>query len=266
MKKLAELSNLHGRVALITGGGGHLGLAIAEALGELGAIIAVLDVIEAKCQARVMELERKGISAFSVLADLSDSTATRVAVRAAAAKHGRLDILVHAASLVGTDKVQGWAVAFEEQSETAWRMALQTGLDPAFVLVQEGLPFLEASGHGSIIFVSSIYGIVAPDLSLYEGTTMQTPAAYSAVKGALNQLTRHFAALLAPRVRVNTLTPGGIWRAQPETFVERYCRRTPMRRMGREEDIKGAAAFLASDLSAYVTGQNLVVDGGWTAW
>jgi len=266
MKSLAELANLKGRVALITGGAGHLGMAIAEALAEYGATVALLDLHEEKCRTRVAELEATGASAFSVVADLTDAAATRAAVREAAARHDRLDIVIHAASLVGTDRVQGWAVPFESQSLEAWQMAMRVGLDPAFTILQEARPHLEASGHGSVIFVSSIYGLVAPDSSLYEGTTMQTPSAYSAVKGALNQLTRHFAALLAPKIRVNALTPGGIWRGQSETFIERYERRTPMGRMGREEDFKGAAAFLASDLSAYVTGHNLVVDGGWTAW
>lgn len=266
MKTLAELSNLKGRVAMITGGAGYLGMAMAEALAENGATVCLLDLHEERCQTRVAELEAKGATAFYAVADLTDAEATRAAVRAAAAKHDRLDIVIHAASLVGTDNVKGWAVPFESQSLEAWQMAMRVGLDPAFTILQEARPHLEASGHGSVIFVSSIYGLVAPDSSLYEGTTMQTPSAYSAVKGALNQLTRHFAALLAPNIRVNALTPGGIWRGQSETFIERYNRRTPMGRMGREEDFKGAAAFLASDLSAYVTGHNLVVDGGWTAW
>jgi NAD(P)-dependent dehydrogenase (short-subunit alcohol dehydrogenase family) len=95
---------------------------------------------------------------------------------------------------------------------------------------------------------------------------MQHPAAYGASKAGLLQLTRYFASVLAPQVRVNALTPGGVWRDQPNAFHERYKERTPMARMAVEEDFKGAAAYLASDLSAYVTGQNLVVDGGWTAW
>lgn len=266
MRTLAQLADLTGRVALITGGAGHLGTAIASALAEQGAAIALVDFHEEKCRARAGGMQSAGARALPLIADLADPAATRAAVAATVEHYGRLDILIHAASLVGTDNLQGWAVPFPEQSLDAWQKALRVGLDPAFTLVQEARPHLEASGHGSVIFVSSIYGLVAPDSSLYEGTAMQTPAAYSAVKGALNQLTRHFATLLAPRIRVNALSPGGIWRGQSESFIQRYEARTPMRRMGREEDFKGAAAFLASDLSAYVTGHNLVVDGGWTAW
>ena len=105
-----------------------------------------------------------------------------------------------------------------------------------------------------------------PDFSLYEGTQMANPAAYGASKGGLDQLTRYLATALAPRVRVNTLSPGGIARQQPAVFAERYAARTPLGRMGTEEDVKGAIAFLASDASAYVTGQSVFVDGGWSAW
>ena len=122
------------------------------------------------------------------------------------------------------------------------------------------------SGHGSVIFFSSIYGLVGPDMRLYEDTDMASPAGYPASKGGLLQLARYLATVLAPRIRVNTISPGGVWRNQPEAFHQRYVYRTPLGRMATEEDLKGAVAYLASDLSAYVTGQNLGVDGGWTAW
>jgi NAD(P)-dependent dehydrogenase (short-subunit alcohol dehydrogenase family) len=107
---------------------------------------------------------------------------------------------------------------------------------------------------------------VGPDLSLYGDTNLGNPAAYAASKGGLLQLTRWLATVIAPAVRVNCLTVGGVWRNQPEDFHQRYLAKTPLRRMATEEDLKGAVAYLASDLSLYVTGQNLIVDGGWTAW
>jgi len=103
-------------------------------------------------------------------------------------------------------------------------------------------------------------------MSLYEGTKMANPAGYNASKGGLLQLTRYLATIMAPKIRVNAISPGGVWRNQPESFKRRYEKRTPLRRMACEEDMKGAVAYLAGDLSAYVTGHNLVVDGGWTAW
>ena len=128
-------------------------------------------------------------------------------------------------------------------------------------------PALKASGHGSIINVASIYGLVGPDWRLYEETTLGNPAAYAASKGGLLQLTRWLATTLAPDIRVNAITPGGVFRDTPEPFLSRYVARTPLAPDGRpNRTSKGAIAYLASDLSAYVTGQNLVVDGGWTAW
>jgi NAD(P)-dependent dehydrogenase (short-subunit alcohol dehydrogenase family) len=157
-------------------------------------------------------------------------------------------------------------VPFPDQTADAFDAALRVNLTSAFVLAQVAAGPLARSGHGSIVFLSSIYGSVAPDERLYEGTTMANPLGYGASKAGLEQLARSLATTLAPAVRVNTVSPGGVWRNQPTNFVERYESRTPLRRMATEEDLKGAIAYLASDLSAYVTGHNLIVDGGWTAW
>jgi NAD(P)-dependent dehydrogenase (short-subunit alcohol dehydrogenase family) len=174
--------------------------------------------------------------------------------------------VVHCAAYTGATDVPGWAVPFEQQTVEAWDRAMRVNVTAAFVLAQEAATPLTKSQHGSIVLIGSIYGLRAPDPTLYAGTAMQTPAAYSASKAALIQLGQHLATELAPRIRVNTITPGGVWRGQPDTFVQRYVEKTPLRRMAAEEDVKGAAVYLASDLSSYVTGHNLVVDGGWTAW
>jgi NAD(P)-dependent dehydrogenase (short-subunit alcohol dehydrogenase family) len=133
-------------------------------------------------------------------------------------------------------------------------------------MAQEARAALLASGHGSVILLASIYGLVGPDPTLYADTGLANPAAYGVSKGGIIQLTRYLATVMAPRVRVNAIAPGGVWREQPDVFRERYEARTPLRRMAVEEDLKGAVAYLASDLSSYVTGHTLVVDGGWTAW
>lgn len=267
MKKLNELMDMSGRVALVTGGGGHIGSAIAGAFLEAGAQVALCDLSLETCERRAEELERGGSGRpVSVAADLASEAEARGAVRDAIRRIGRLDILVHCAAFVGTTRIPGWIEPFEKQSVTAWDAAMRVNLTAAFVMAQESAPSLKAGGHGSVILVSSIYGMVGPDRTLYEGTAMGTPAGYATGKGGLIQLGRYLATMLAPEVRVNCLTPGGVWRAQPEVFHERYKARTPLRRMATEEDLKGAALFLASDLSSYVTGHNLVVDGGWTAW
>ena len=268
MRSVKQLSNLTGRRALVTGGAGHIGLATTETLLELGASVGLLDVHGAACRERARALGRAHGTrrVISMSCDLRDERASRAATREAIAALGGLDILVHSAAYVGSARLNGWAVPFERQTVEAWDAALRVNLTSAFVLVQEARRALSASGRGTVVFLDSIYGAVGPDLRLYAGTPMVNPVAYGVSKGGLLQLTRYLATLLAPRVRVNAISPGGVARGQPRVFRERYEARTPLRRMAREEDVKGAIAYLASDLSAYVTGHNLVVDGGWTAW
>ena len=267
MKTVSELFRLDGRVALVTGAAGHIGLAIAEALAEGGARVALVDRDETATRARAELLARtKGAETLPLALDLGDPAAARTAVARTLETWGRLDILVNNAAFTGDSKLGGWAVPFGEQSLESWDAALRVNLSAPFLLAREAREALGAAGRGAIINIGSIYGTVGPDFSLYEGTSMANPAAYGASKGGLAQLTRYLATALAPRVRVNTISPGGIARGQPASFVERYRSRTPLGRMGAEEDLKGAVAFLASDAAAYVTGQNLLVDGGWSAW
>jgi len=266
-KTLRELMNLQGRVALVTGGAGQLGSAMASALAELGANLAILDFSEGPSRESADRLAATwGVQAQPLVCDLSQQEQVQAVPGQVLDRFGRLDILVNCAAFVGLSKLTGWAVPFAEQSPATWRSALEVNLTAPFVLTQACAPALTASGHGSVINIGSIYGVVGPDLRLYDGTSMGNPAAYAASKGGLLQLTRWLATVLAPRVRVNAITPGGVWRNQAEAFHQRYLERTPLGRMAQPDDLKGAVAYLASDLAAYVTGHNLVVDGGWTAW
>ena len=267
MRSVQELMDLRGRVAVITGGAGQLGSMMGETLAELGASITVLDIMEESCTAVARRINKTfGVETLSLVIDLADEKAVRSVPDSILDRFGRLDILINCAALVGTSEMKGWTTPFLEQSVATWRLALEVNLTAPFVLVQACAEALAASGHGSVVNIGSIYGVVGPDMRLYENTAMGNPAAYAASKGGLLQLTRWLATVLAPDVRVNAITPGGIWRSQPESFHQRYVARTPLRRMAIEEDFKGAVAYLSSDLSAYVTGHNLVVDGGWTVW
>jgi NAD(P)-dependent dehydrogenase (short-subunit alcohol dehydrogenase family) len=268
VRTLKQLMQLDGRKALVTGGAGHIGLAIGEVLLELGATVAILDTDQEACDQRVADLvARYGKDRIvPVYCDLQEEEATRVAVNEVITRLGGLDILVHSAAYVGTTDIPGWAVDFDAQEVAAWDAALRVNLTSAFIMTQEAKRALGASGRGAVVFLSSIYGLVGPDLRLYEETAMGHPAAYGASKAGVLQFARYLATTLAPSVRVNAITPGGVWRDQPQEFQKRYTDRTPLGRMATEEDLKGAVAYLASDLSLYVTGHNLVVDGGWTAW
>jgi NAD(P)-dependent dehydrogenase (short-subunit alcohol dehydrogenase family) len=267
MKSVKELMDLTGRIALITGGAGHVGYAIAEALAEAGCGLILLDMNEEAAAEKAAGLTKAfGVHACSLIKDLSREDDIRAIPQIIEQTTARLDIIVHCAALVGTSALQGWAVPFAEQDVGTFRQALEVNLTACFHLTKACLPLLKESRKASIIHITSIYGVVGPDMGLYEGTSLGNPAGYSASKGGLVQLTRWMATSLAPDIRVNAISIGGIYRGHQDPFLSRYIQRAPLKRMAQEEDLKGAALYLASDLSAYVTGHNLMVDGGWTAW
>jgi NAD(P)-dependent dehydrogenase (short-subunit alcohol dehydrogenase family) len=259
-----DLFDLTGRVAVITGGAGHVGRTMARALADRGAQVALVDRAQDSLERAAAETPQARLATYAC--NLQDEDERSELADRIRAELGRADVLVNNAAFVGDSRLTGWVVPFAEQTIDTWRQALEVNLTAPFHLAQLFHPMLAASGHGSIINIGSIYGMLGPDMALYEGTSMGNPAAYAASKGGLVQLTRWLATTLAPDVRVNCITPGGVERGQPEAFAARYVARTPLRRMARESDFAGAAVFLASDASAYVTGQNLVVDGGWSAW
>lgn len=262
-----NLADLDGRVSLVTGAAGHLGFALASALGDAGAKLAITDRDEARLSVAADKLaEQTGARPRTYVVELSDESQVRGLPERVASDCGGLNILINNAAFVGTSGLEGWAEPFERQGGAAWRAAIEVNLTSVFELTQAAVPLLGKDGQGSIVNVASIYGIVGPDWSLYEGTKMANPAAYAASKGGLIQFTRWLATTLGPAIRVNAISPGGIARGQPQSFVEKYEARTPLKRMAREDDFKGTVIYLASPMSAYVTGQNLVVDGGWSVW
>jgi NAD(P)-dependent dehydrogenase (short-subunit alcohol dehydrogenase family) len=258
-----EATDLTGRTAVVTGGAGPLGAVLADALATAGARVVVVDLREESCAAAVDALP--GVGHLAVAANLLDPRGLSRVVDSVQ-ELGSCDVLVHNAAFTGTSGVPGYAVPFEEQTDEAFAMALALNLTAPFSLTRRLTPLLRAGGHGSVVNVSSIYGLVGPNMGLYDGTLMGNPAAYAASKGGLAQLTRYLSTVLAPEVRVNAFAPGGIGRGQDDAFVERYERLTPLARMGTEDDFRGVVTWLASDASAYVTGQVIAVDGGWTAW
>lgn len=267
MIKLASLMSLNGRRALITGGAGHIGQTMAETLTEMGATLILVD----RDSERLKEVGDRLRSTYSkpvktLVCDLEDEADRDCLISAVVADGAGLDILVNNAAFVGTSGLCGWAVPFENQSLETWRRAVEVNLSATFHLSQRFAPALSGSARGSIVNIASIYGEYGPDWSLYKGTDMANPAAYAASKGGIIQLTRWLATTMGPDVRVNAISPGGVARGQPESFVSRYEERTPLRRMATEDDFRGAIAYLASDMSAYVTGQVLRVDGGWGVW
>jgi NAD(P)-dependent dehydrogenase (short-subunit alcohol dehydrogenase family) len=258
-----QLFDISGRTAFVTGGAGPLGAVLSDALASAGARVVVVDLRAEDCDAVASQLPGSGH--LTCPADLLEPGGLEGVVRLAESL-GACDILVHNAAFTGTSGVPGYAVPFEEQTDEAFALALSLNLTAPFSLTRRLAPLLRKGGHGSVINVSSIYGLVGPNMGLYEGTVMGNAAAYAASKGGLAQLTRYLSTVLAPAVRVNAFAPGGIARGQDPAFVARYERLTPLSRMGTEDDFRGVVTWLASDASSFVTGQVVAIDGGWTAW
>jgi len=263
--KHALYEDLKGRNVLITGGLGFLGRALCSEFANQGANLIILDKI-AFDKEFIDDLRSRGVGAEFFQVDFESQDSRVNAINSIASKFLTLDVLINNAAFVGTTDVSGWAVPFQEQSIETWRKAIEVNLTTPFQLVQGLLENLRKSSQPVIINLGSIYGTLGPDWSLYEGTAMGNPAAYAASKGGLIQLSRWLATTLGPTIRVNSISPGGIERNQNRTFTEKYISKTPLKKMATESEIVSAILFLVSSSGSYITGQDIKVDGGWSAW
>ena len=261
---------LQDRVVVLTGGAGLLGRNHSQALSAAGAHVIVADIDEARANAVVHALSTQGM-AMSV--DVTSPSSVRRMVERVKERFGRIDALVNNAAIDPKfDSANGGAHfhSFEEYPLELWQRSLEVNLTGAFLCTQVVAPFLLASGRGSVVNVASIYGIVGPDQRLYRQDRIQLqfkPVAYSVTKSAMIGFTKYLATYWAGSgLRVNALTLGGVEADHDPEFVRRYSDRTPMGRMARPDEYGGALVFLLSDASSYMTGANLVIDGGWTAW
>lgn len=271
----ANLTDLEGKRILVTGANGHIGRRIVAWLWEYRAEVLATDHQETSADWKsphhgVVGMPTWGIQYFQT--DLADEKQVRGMAQIIA--NAGVDGIVHCAALTGQGAGirEGWVGPFNKQSVEAFMYSLQVQAISSMILMQELGEALTLSKKGSsVVIFGSIYGMVAPQKDQYissPGVTshggITSPVGYSATKGAMLQLMRHYATEFAPAVRVNMVTPGGLERGQDEDFIKRYENKTPLRRMGKEEDMVGPTLFLLSDMSKYITGQNLVVDGGYT--
>jgi NAD(P)-dependent dehydrogenase (short-subunit alcohol dehydrogenase family) len=269
-----RLFRLDGRVALVTGGAGLLGSVIATALAEAGATVIVASRHVARCEERAAQLRKDGYPASAMPLDLTSDESIVALKDRIVAEYGQVDILFNNAAgrAAGTAEEQakrGFATpGMEAMTRAQWEGAMAVNASGLFVCTQVFAEQMKAQGHGgSIVNIASIYGMVGPTFHIYQGTPMTSPPDYAFAKGGIINFTRYLATYYAPYgIRVNCISPGGYYAGQPEEFVNQYERHTPLGRMARWNDLKGAAVFFASDASQYITGQNLAVDGGWTAW
>jgi NAD(P)-dependent dehydrogenase (short-subunit alcohol dehydrogenase family) len=261
-RNVPELFNLSGRVALITGGGGHLGSAMCRALAEAGASVVVTSRDALRAKALAQSLPQLGSAVHHGIAlDHMQPDSLAASFQQALALAGSVDILVNNGhEALSADWTTVTADSFTRQ------LANATGYFALSKLVRDHAVLRKAPA--SIVLIGSMYGVVGSYPDVYAGVSIANPVAYQVLKGGIIQMARHLAVYWArDGVRVNCLSPGPFPGPQaPAELIERLRMKSPLERMGTPEELKGAIVFLASDASSYMTGQNLVVDGGWTAW
>ncbi len=261
---LSSLMNLQGKVAIVTGGAGWLGTSICETLAELGATIFIASRDPSKhahVKNNIASLHQSNLE--SVELDIASEESIKNCFAKIVDRTGRIDILVNNA-------YSGSSHSFAQTSINEWKKIIDVGLTGCFTTMKAAAFCMQNTGGGVIVNVASMYGLVSPDFAVYEDTQFTSSPAYGAAKAGVIQLTRYAACSLAQHnIRVNSLSLGP-FPAQPvqedKAFISRLAAKTPLGRIGTPWEIKGALAFLTTQASSYVTGHNLVIDGGWTAW
>jgi NAD(P)-dependent dehydrogenase (short-subunit alcohol dehydrogenase family) len=274
--KIQEKFDLTGRVAVVTGGVGLLGAEFCRTLAEAGAVVSIVDLNASASQAVADSLTNSGYKALALPTDITQPDSVNGAVENVLSTFGRLDILVNSAAL--DPKFDPEAInkgitpgAFEDYPLDLWNSALNVNLTGMFLMTQACVkPMIEQGKKGSIINICSTYGLNGPDQRIYikDGKRVAfKPIYYTVTKAGVVGFTKYLAAYYAEtEIRVNALTPGGVFNNHEDYFVKNYSAKTILGRMARKDEMNGALLFLASDASSYMTGNNVVVDGGWTAW
>lgn len=274
MSDIFDKFKMDGQVAVVTGGAGLLGKQFCRTLAQAGAAVVAADLNAAVVEKVASDLQAEGLKVIPAVVDVTDPQSTEAMAETAVKAFGRLDVLVCSAAMDpkfdNANQAKQSANAFESYPVDAWRQALDVNLTGLFLCAQAAVRPMVAQNHGVIINICSTYGLVGPDQRLYErpGQPRQfKPVFYSVTKAGVLGLTRYLATYYAGTgIRANALTPGGVYNNHDEVFTQAYSARTVLGRMAHQDEMSGAMLFLASDASTYMTGANLVVDGGWTAW
>jgi len=269
----ANLFRLDGKTAIVTGALGVLGRRFCAGLASVGASVAIIDLDESACATFADEIAQSHeVRTLGIGCDVSSKSSVAAMVRRVKEHFGSIDIL-HNNAASKSAELSEFFKPFEEYSLDQWRAIMAVNIDGMFLVAQAvGREMIRQGRGGSVIQTSSIYGLLAPDQRIYDqssylGGPINTPAVYAASKAAVLGLSRYLACYWAPYgIRVNTLIPGGVESGQNDEFRNRYSARVPLARMARPDEMVAAVLYLASDASSYVTGQEMIVDGGLTAW
>lgn len=245
------MNDLADKVIIVTGGNGLLGQSIANDLQSNNAIVLNAELnTENKTEAEYIQC------------DITSQQSIENAINQVIDKYGKIDGWVNNAY----PRTSDWGTKFENIPYESWQKNVDLQLNSIFLCCQAVLKVMQQQKSGSIINISSIYGVVGPDFMVYDGTEMTMPAAYSAIKGGIVNFSRYLASYFGPSgIRINCVSPGGIFDHQNAKFVTQYEKKVPMKRMGLPNDISPTVSFLMSDGAKYITGQNIIIDGGWTA-
>lgn len=240
------------KVCIVTGGSGLLGKEIVTALLKKNYKVINFDKVN-------FQLTHNNY--FFLKGDITSESSVKLLVDEVISCFGQIDGLVNNAY----PRTKDWSLKFDEIPFSSWKENIDMQMNSVFNVIQNVIFHMQKRGQGSVVNVASIYGVVGNDMTIYEGTEIEPPAAYSAIKGGIIAFTRYLASAYGKHnIRINCVSPGGIFDNQNSLFVLNYTKRVPMRRMGRPDDIAPVVDFLLSEDSKYITGQNLIVDGGYT--
>lgn len=259
-----EKFDLYGKVVILTGGTGLIGTAFGEGLVEYGCNVVICDINQEKCENKAKILQKKfGVECMGITIDVSNKKDIECLLTEVLKKFGKVDILV----TCHQNRTDNFIEKFEEYPEEDFDGIISVNLKGVFLCCQIIGKQMLKQGYGNIINVASTYGVVSPNQEIYKDTKIGSPAAYSASKGGVIALTKYLATYWGNKnIRVNAISPHGVFNNHEKKFVENFSKKSPLKRMSYKEEVVGALIYLASDASSYVTGHNLMVDGGWTVW